>query len=176
MLRTVLAIAIVAASQLSLATTATAANNAEEIVFSTPGFFPMTLTGNTLASATPLGFWIWCAAEPSPASGQPTYQFFSACQGSMYFYAIDRHEEPVIGFASENPPDSGLYTMTVFQGTFAQLRTGTLHPAFTCLLNNPAPAHAGPTNTVDVDCTFSALGGGTGIAAVTNSTVIVTGP
>jgi hypothetical protein len=152
------------------------ANNAEELVFSTPGFFPMTLTGNTKGSATPFGFWIWCAASPSPASGQPTYQFFNACQGSMYFYALDKHEEPVIGFATET--DEGLYTMTVVQGTFAQLRTGTLNPAFICFLNNPALAHSGPTNEVDVDCTFfsSALGGGTGTAAVTNSTVVVTGP
>ena len=151
-------------------------SNAEEVVFSTPGFFPMILTGNT-KPATALGFWIWCAAEPSPASGQPTYQFFNACQGSMYFYALDKHPSPIVGFVTETPADSGLYTMTVFQGTFAQLKSGTLNPAFICTLNNPDLPHQGPTNEVDVNCVFtSALGGGTGTAAVTNSTVNVTGP
>ena len=50
-----------------LAVTATyAASNSEQVVFSTPGFFPMTLTGTAPngGNLTPLGFWVWCIAEP----------------------------------------------------------------------------------------------------------------
>ena len=44
-------------------TPAYAQKNAGQVVFSTPGFFPMTLTG-TSGDATPLGFWVGCIAEP----------------------------------------------------------------------------------------------------------------
>ena len=33
----------------------------------------MTLTGNTKATATPFGFWIWCAAE-APTGSNSGYQ------------------------------------------------------------------------------------------------------
>jgi hypothetical protein len=51
------------------AMTATSANNAEEVIFSTPGSV-ITLSGNSKAAATPFGFWIWCSGgAPSGRKG-----------------------------------------------------------------------------------------------------------
>lgn len=66
-------VTIAAASLPFLAITAKPANNAEELVFSTPGSV-MTLTDNGIATHTDFGFWIWCAFSASPASTPATYQ------------------------------------------------------------------------------------------------------
>src|ERR1043166_1063067 len=110
-------ITIKLAGLMSLAMIATPANNAEQVVFSTPGF-AMTLTGNSKAGTTPFGFWAWCAAEAA-AGSQGGYQNANACQGSMYFYELDSHVTPVIGQVSET--SDGIYTMNLIQGTPAQL-------------------------------------------------------
>jgi hypothetical protein len=167
-------LALTASLLLLLAMSATPANNAEEVVFSTPGF-TMDLSNNTKATSTPFGFWIWCAAGAAPGSNGG-YQNANACQGSMYFYALDTHVTPVIGVVAEGP--DGIYTMSVVQGTFAQLQHNTLNPAYACQLKNTTPDPKGPGNSVSVNCTFlsSALGGGTGKALVTNATANVTGP
>ncbi len=153
-------VTIVAASLLFLAMTASPANNAEELIFSTPGSF-MPLTGNTdnlhNTGGTPFGFWIWCAAQASPASTPPTYQAAMVCQGSMYFYFLGGEEHVLSAFkVTEN---SGLYTITVFATDF------------TCTLNNTT-TNKGPNNTVHVFCSFSTgFGGGTGSVDVTNATI-----
>src|SRR6266852_3578751 len=109
---------VIGAALLCVTMTAKAANNAEQVVFSTPGF-GMQLSGNNIAGSTPFGFWIWCAAEASPTS-KGGYQNANACQGSMYFYELDTHATPIVGFAQEGP--DGVYTAFVQQGTFPQLR------------------------------------------------------
>src|SRR5882724_3258374 len=102
---------------LMLAITATPANNAEELIFSTSGA-TMALEGNTKATTTAFGFWIWCAVHAAGGS-KGGYQNFSACQGSMYFYALDHNAEHVI----DNPalpltePTDGFYVVNVEQGT-----------------------------------------------------------
>lgn len=167
-------ILIVGAALLSVAMIATPANNAEQVVFSTPGF-AMNLSGNTKATSTPFGFWIWCAAQAAPGS-QGGYQNANACQGSMYFYELDTHSSHVIGQVSEGP--DGIYTMHVVDGTPAQLFSGTLNPSYSCTLTNTVADPKGPGNSVNVSCIFlnSALGGGSGTATVTNAVVNVTGP
>jgi hypothetical protein len=162
---------LVAATLVLTVASAKTASNAEQIVFSTPGFL-MPLAGNSIAGQTPFGFWIWCAGEPAE-SGGGEYQNANACQGSMYFYGLEKRAEGVIGFVQET--DEGIYQMTVFQGTFAQLKTGTLNPKFICTLENVDEAAHGPTNAVAVACQFPGLGGGTGSALVTNAVVNVTG-
>ena len=159
-----------------LTLTATAANNAEQVVFSTPGF-AMSLSGNTIAPSTGFGFWIWCAASAAPGSNGG-YQNANACQGSMYFYQL-AHTTPVIGFVTEGP--DGIYTMQVQEGTFPQLRAAGFGQIpgsqYNCLLTNDTPDPMGPGNGVTVSCAFAkALGGGTGAADVTNAVVNVTGP
>jgi hypothetical protein len=166
--------AVTMTAMLFLVTTAAPANNAEQVVFSTPGFV-MNLTQNGKAATTPFGFWIWCAASAAPGSNGG-YENANACQGSMYFYALGPHSMPVIGFVTEGP--DGIYTMNIFQGTFAQLRTNTLNPAFVCQLTNDTPDPTGPSNGVSVACPFfsPSFGGGSGSADVTNAVVNVTGP
>jgi hypothetical protein len=163
MLSAVKMFTITTVSLLFLAMPASPANNAEELVFSKTGAF-MPLTGNTDnlhgTGGTPFGFWIWCAAQPSPASTPPTYQAAMVCQGSMYFYFLGVEEHVASAFnVTENPPGSGLYTIKVFADDF------------TCTLNNTT-TNPGPNNTVHVFCTFSsAFGGGTGSADATNATI-----
>ncbi len=159
-----------------ITTTAKAANNAEQVVFSTPGFV-MNLSGNSSGlSTTPFGFWVWCAAEPAP-TGQGGYQNDNACQGSMYFYALDTHATGVVGFSTDGSGGEGTYIANVFQGTAAQFFKGTLHPDYACTLENTAPDTKGVGQTVVVHCSFGpSLGGGTGTATVTNAVVNVTGP
>ena len=159
---------------LSSTVLAVPANNAEQVVFSTPGFI-MNLQGNSKGTTTPFGFWIWCAAEAAGGS-KGGYQLDNACQGSMYFYELDANATHVIGQASE--PSDGIYTMNVLEGTPAQLFSNTLHPGYVCSLTNKAPDPKGTGNSITVLCTFldPALGGGTGSATVTNAVVNVTGP
>ena len=159
---------------LLVALTATPASNSEQLVFSTPGF-SMALSGNSIASSTPFGFWIWCAAESSP-KGKGGYQNFNACQGSMYFYGLDHNATHVIDNPDEplsEGPD-GVYTINVEQGTAAELFSGTLDPSYSCSLTNLIPDGG---HLVAVNCTFSSeLGGGTGTAIVNNAVVNVSGP
>ena len=151
------------------------ANNAEQVIFTTPGSV-MTLVGNSNGiTSTPFGFWIWCAAEASPKSNGG-YQNANACQGNMYFYFLDHNAKPIIGQVGESAVTEGVYTMNVAEGTFPEILKGTFNPAnadFLCSLTNPSPT---PTHTVEVACAFNAsLGGGFGTATVTNTTVNVTG-
>lgn len=151
------------------------ANNAEQIVFSDTGAL-MVLSGNQNFSSTPFGFWIWCAGSAAPGSNGG-YQNANACQGSMYFYALQTKATHVVGHAVENP--SGIYTMHVVEGTAAELFSGNLNPSFSCTLANTttAPNLAnGPGNTVQVNCIFFRLGGGTGSDTDNGAVVNITGP
>ena len=163
---------LVVAAMLVVAMTATSANNAEQVIFSDTGAI-LTLTGNqSNLATTPFGFWIWCAGQAAPGSNGG-YQNAGACQGSMYFYALQTKASHVVGDVSENP--SGIYTMHVVEGTAAQLFSGTLNPSFTCTLANTVPNPTGPANTVKVSCMFIRLGGGTGNATDTGAVVNITG-
>lgn len=164
-------VTIVAASLLFVVMTAVPANNAEELVFSTSGSF-MTLSDNTTASGTPFGFWIWCAFHPSSASTPVTYQAAKVCQGSMYFYALGIPEHVVSAFLTKETSE-GVYQLEVFGFKSPQQSL----PDFMCFLTNTTLT-SGPTNTVNVHCTFfnPDLGGGSGTAVVTNAVVNDTGP
>jgi len=160
------------AALLLLATiSAIPANNSEQVVFSKTGGL-MKLSGNSIAAATPFGFWIWCAGQAAPGSSGG-YQNANACQGSMYFYALSTPATHVVGQATEG--SAGIYTMHVVEGTPAQLFSNTLHPAYTCTLTNTTP---GGGDSVQVSCIFldPALGGGMGSALVTGAIVNITGP
>jgi len=136
--------------------------NAEELVFSTPGSF-MALLGNNKQLGTPFGFWIWCAAGPSPKSAPPTYQAALVCQGSMYFYFLGVPEHVASDFSVAENSD-GIYTI------------GVHGKDFDCTLHNTT-TNQGPHDTVDAACSFSSkFGGGIGLATVTNATVNTTGP
>ena len=155
-------------------TTTYGAKNAEQVIFSTPGFFPMNLTGVTPSGGnqTPLGFWVWCIAEPGGPPSNGVYGADMACQGSMYFYFLG-HPEHVFGAKFLNNgsgiaegPD-GIYTMTVDA------------PDFRCKLTNTSTTQTNAlTNTVHVACDFknAFAAAGHGTADVTNSGVNVTGP
>jgi len=147
------------------------ANNSEQVVFSKTGGL-MNLSGNSIANATPLGFWIWCNGQAAGGSNGG-YQIANACQGSMYFYALSTPSTHVVGQATEGA--SGVYTMHVVEGTAAQLFSNTLHPGYTCTLTNTTP---GGGDSVKVSCIFldPALGGGTGTATVNGAIVNITGP
>jgi hypothetical protein len=146
-------------------------SNSRQVVFSDTGG-SMTLTGNSKATSTPFGFWIWCQAAAAPGSNG-TYA--GACNGNMYFYALQTNATPVVGFVTEVSP--GIYTMNVFQGTFADFLHGKLNPSYTCSLTNATPDANGPGNTVQVYCMFSnSLGSGTGASTDTGSLVNITGP
>ena len=168
-------VVLVVAAVMFAAMTATPANNAEQVVFSDTGAL-MTLSGNQNPSSTPFGFWIWCAGSAAPGSNGG-YQNAGACQGSMYFYALQTKATHVVGQVSENPPNSGIYTMHVVEGTAAQLFSGTLNPEYSCTLaNTTANPPTGPGNTVQVNCVFIRLGGGTGSDTDTGTVVNITGP
>ncbi len=171
MLSLVKKVTIVAASLLFLVMTAMPANNAEQLVFSTSGSF-MTLSDNSIASSTPFGFWIWCAFHASSSSTPVTYQSAQVCQGSMYFYALGVPEHVVSAFLTKENPE-GVYHLEVFGFKSPEQSA----PDFACFLTNQT-LKSGPTNTVDVGCTFfnPELGGGTGSAVVTNAVVKDTGP
>ena len=95
----------------------------------------------------------------------------------MYFYALQTKATHVVGHAVETPKGSGIYTMSVMEGTAAQLFSGTLNPSYFCTLFNPNPNQSGPGSTVQVNCTFTqSLGGGTGSHTDTGAVVNVTGP
>lgn len=164
-------VGLFAALLLLLAMSAVPANNAEQVVFSKTGGL-MSLVGNSKTTATPFGFWIWCAGQAAPGSNGG-YQNANACQGSMYFYALSTPATHVVGQATEGA--AGVYTMHVVEGTAAQLFSNTLHPAYTCSLTNTTP---GGGDSVQVSCIFldPALGGGMGSATVTGAIVNITGP
>ena len=164
-------VVLVVALVVIVAMTATSANNSEQVVFSKTGGL-MNLSGNSIAAATPFGFWIWCAGQAAPGS-RGGYQNANACQGSMYFYALSTPATHVVGQATEG--SAGIYTMHVVEGTPAQLFSNTLHPAYTCTLTNTTP---GGGDSVQVSCIFldPALGGGMGSALVNGAIVNVTGP
>jgi len=171
-------ILMVAASLLAITISATAQNNAEQVTFS--GGSVMTLTNNTKATSTPFGFWLWCSAQ-APSGSNGGYAAHFACAGSMYFYDLG-HTSSIVGDVSESP--SGIYNMTVLQGTLPELLNGTLNPAYLCTLKNTVPDAQGPINSpVVVGCTFfsPAMGGNTsgtstGSATVANAGVNVSGP
>ena len=166
--------AMVAGFLLITAVSATPANNSEQLVFSDTGG-TMSLVGNSNTSSTPFGFWIWCAGQAASGSNGG-YQNFNACQGSMYFYALEHNAEHVID--DPNNPltenGNGFYTINVVQGTAAELFSGNLNPSFSCSLTNTTAASQAAQ--VTVSCDFApALGGGKGTATVT-AVVNVTGP
>ena len=165
-------VVLVVAAVLFAAMTASPANNAEQVVFSDTGAL-MSLSGNQNATSTPFGFWIWCAGAAAPGSSGG-YQNGNACQGQMYFYALQTKATHVVGFVTENP--SGIYTMHVVEGTAAQLFSGTLNPTYTCTLANTTLNPKGPGNTVQVGCVFIGLGGGLGADTDTGAVVNITGP
>jgi hypothetical protein len=160
-------IALAGALLLLVAMTATPANNAEQIVFSTPGSTMQLSDG----SNTDFGFWIWCAGQAAPRS-QGGYQNANACQGAMYFYDVFSHSLPFLGDVAEGP--DGIYTETVFQETLAQLQKNGFVPnsEIVCTLTNTIPDGG---HTVTVHCDFLALGI-SGDATVNNAVVNVTGP
>jgi hypothetical protein len=81
----------------------------------------------------------------------------------MYFYALEKPSQGVIGQVTEGA--SGIYTMHVVDGTFAQLKSNTLNPGFSCSLTNVTPDGG---SSVTVSCVFlPSLGGGMGSAIVT---------
>ena len=157
-----------------LAATAThAANNSEQVIFSTPGFFPMTLTGVAPDGGhqTPLGFWVWCQAEGAEPS-QGVYGADKACEGSIYFYFLGQPEH-VFGAAFLNngsgiaEVSEGIYKMTVDAEDFH------------CTLQNTVNVQTkAQTNTVHIACDFKnkLAAAGSGTADVTNSVINVTGP
>lgn len=168
-----LSLAAAALLLVPVASSRVAAQGAEQVIFSAPGF-GMTLTNNRKAESTPFGFWLWCVAEGAETS-KGGYPADNVCQGSMYFYGLDHNASHVIGFVEEGAED-GVYTAHVLEGTPAQLFAGTLNPSFTCTLTNQDPDTKGPGHAVTVDCTFApSLGGGTGHSVVTNAVVNVTG-
>ena len=163
-------IGLAVALLLFAAISAVPANNAEQVVFSKTGGL-MTLVGNSKGTSTPFGFWVWCAGQAAPGSNGG-YQNANACQGSMYFYALEKPAQGVIGQVTEGAP--GIYTMHVVDGTFAQLKSNTLNPSFSCSLTNVTPDGG---SSVTVSCVFfTPLGGGLGSATVTGAIVNVTGP
>lgn len=165
---------LVVAAVLIAAMTATPANNSEQVVFSDTGAL-MDLVGNSKASSTPFGFWIWCAGAAAPGSSGG-YQNANACQGSMYFYALQTKATHVVGHVTENPVGSGIFTMHVMEGTAAELFSGTLNPTYSCTLANTTPNAKGPGNTVQVGCMFmGSLGGGMGSDTDTGAVVNITG-
>ena len=172
---TVKKLAMVVAALLCLAMTATAADNAEQLVFSeTGGFMPLSGNSSDLhgTGGTPFGFWIWCAFHASPSSTPITYQGAQVCQGTMYFYFLGVPEHVVSAFLTVEGPE-GTYTLTVFGFKSPQQSA----PDFVCTLKNAGPPTQGPTNSVTVHCIFtSSLGGGTGTATVQDAVVHATGP
>lgn len=147
-------------------------NNSSQVVFSDTGA-TMYLTGNSKAS-TPYGFWIWCNPQAAPGSNG-TYT--GACNGSMYFYKLQTSATSIVGYVGGS---DGIYTMTVFPGTFAEFKQGKINFQFFCTLTNTAPVVNGPGNTVLVNCMFpnSEGGGETTPPGSTDTGVVatVTGP
>jgi hypothetical protein len=160
---------VVAVTVLVATMTARAAINSGQVIFSTPGFL-MTLSDD---STTPFGFWIWCIADAAENGGGP-YQIDHACQGSMYFYALDHNATHVIGGSSEG--EEGIYTMNVWEGRLPELLNGSIFTEadYHCTLTNTTEGGKGLGTDVQVDCTFKS--GLTGSALVTNAVVNVTGP
>jgi hypothetical protein len=122
--------------------TVSAANSAEQIVFSGTG------SGNL----GPFGFWIWCedAEANNPYAGR--------CNGAMYFYNLGVTKS-VIGTVTEL--QEGQYAMNV----------ASRDASVTCTLVNSLPVQRGPRNTVTATCTVNSQGfSGTSTTAVVNVT------
>ncbi|MDE3137073.1 MAG: hypothetical protein KGL59_10900 [Acidobacteriota bacterium] len=148
-------------------------SNSTQVVFSDTGG-TMTLAGNSKATSTPFGFWIWCNGQAASGSNGA---YGTACNGNMYFYGLQTRATSIVGYVTPSPTDPGIYTMNVFEGTFAQFMQGKLSPSYTCTLTNTTPGANGPGNAVQVNCMFSnSLGGGTGSSTDTGSLVNITGP
>jgi hypothetical protein len=130
--------------------TSAASEPAEQVIFSGVGLAD---DGDWVS---PVGFWIWCAAE-----GEGPYADNHVCSGAIYVYAQGL-TKGVHGFAEENPDDS--YTMTVFANDGSN---------FSAELTNEVPVSKGPRNTVSFSVTTNA---GTSSGASHNSVVNVTGP
>lgn len=181
--RTTFLVVFAAVFAVSFGSRAQAQNNSTQVVFSDTGA-SMTLTGNTKVPpspdnptpTTPFGFWLWCdAGAPSGSNGT----YLGACNGSMYFYALQTQATSIVGFVTESTDSNEVehYTMNVFQGTFADFLHGKLNPTFACTLTNVSTPTPGATNTVQVNCTFAnSLGGGTGSSEDTGVVVNITGP
>jgi len=129
------------------ATSAHAARNAEQVVFSGIG-----------GGSEPFGFWVWCQVEPSASSRG---QYETDCNGAIYFY--DRGiVEHVTGEVTE--PSEGIYEMDV------ESRDGRV----SCTLTNELPTLHGPHNTVGAACEVDGQQV-TGLVS-TSAVVNVTGP
>jgi len=129
-----------------------AANNSEQVVFSTSGG-----SGTFGGKSTGFGFWIWCESQDS---GNP---YHGECNGAMYFYAlgITKHVAGMVNEIAE-----GVYQMSV---------VSTVDDSVACTLTNSPPVVHGPHNTVTATCTApSAVDSITG--ASTNAVIAVTGP
>jgi hypothetical protein len=150
--------AVFVVSILALASTAAAANNSEQVVFSGTGFGTFALNGGD-PTVTPLGFWIWCESD----SGN---KYLGECHGAMYFYALGvtrSVEDAGEGAIVEN--GEGLYSISVVDKKGQGLIACTL----TNLSDDP-----GPSNMITVECTApgAVIGSGTAPKSVVN----VTGP
>lgn len=142
-------VAALATAMSMLPSTAVAASNAEQVVFSGVGVPP--------TSSEPFGFWVWCQVEP--ASEHSRYD--TDCNGALYFYArgITVH---VTGEVSE--PEEGVYVMDL-EAPRADLL---------CELSNELPISHGPNNTVLGECSIAG-NAVTGLASE-SAVVVVTGP
>jgi hypothetical protein len=178
--RTTFLVAFAAVFAVGFQSRAQAQTNSTQVVFSDTGA-SLTLTGNSKVppspnNTTPFGFWLWCdAGAPSGSNGT----YLGACNGSMYFYALQTQATSIVGFVTESTDSNEVkhYTMNVFQGTFADFLHGKLNPAFVCTLTNMTTPTPGATNTVQVNCTFAnSLGDGTGSLTDTGAVVNITGP
>jgi len=136
-------------------TTAFAANNQEQVIFS--GAAAGTFGGKQGIAA----FWIWCKNTEGPNS----HSYQTDCQGAMHFPALGITK----GVTQEEgitEPSEGAYVIHV------QSRNDN-GQSVDCTLSNVPPITSGPTNTVQVHC-VSAPTNGDGL---TNTAVVVaTGP
>ena len=132
-------------------TTAFAANNQEQVIFS--GAAAGTFGGKQGIAA----FWIWCKNTEGPNS----HSYQTDCQGAMHFPALGITK----GVTQEEgitEPSEGAYAIHV------QSRNDN-GQSVDCTLSNVPPITSGPTNTVQVHC-VSAPTNGDGL---TNTAVVI---
>ena len=128
-----------------------AAEPAEQVIFSGVGF-----TNDGLHK---VGFWIWCM----PEGNSPTYT--GACRGSVLLYG-EGPAAGVAGFIVENP--DGTYVARVFA---TNAKSFLVAAAFHNV--NPEPA-SGPNNLVQFGVRFADGSNPTGVS--TDAVGNVTGP
>ena len=129
---------------------ASAAEPAEQVIFSGVGF-----TNDGLLK---VGFWIWCM----PEANSPIYT--GACRGSVLIYGED-NAVGVAGFVVENP--DGTYVARVFS-----IKANSFLVAAAFHNVDPEPA-SGPNNVVQ----FGVLTpNGNKVGVSTDAVVNVTGP